>query len=120
LNAFDFSQTLLRKSITLEVFRFWADYHGFAVFAGPAFSYEKLRVEETHGNQSNLGVKEGWRPGITLGWDIRPNRLQSWYLRTNIRYFPGMHVSMPSHQKIRFDQMEFNFIQLVIFPGRWF
>lgn len=120
LQAYNFAQNANRKALTFEIMKFLADYHGFAVFAGPAISYERLSVNENLGSQSRQIINEMWRPGITLGWDIRPNRLQSWYLRTNLRYFPGLALDMPDGKKISFDQLEFNFIQFVIFPGRIF
>ncbi len=121
ISAYDYLQRVERNALTLEVYHFFADYHGFAVFAGTAASLENLKVIEKHPNQpiiskSNQSIK----PGLVFGWDIRPNRLQAWYLRTNLRYFPNINVSMPSRKKIYFDQLEFNFIQLVIFPGRLF
>jgi len=120
INAYDFSQTAKRKALTFEAFKFIVDYNGFAVFAGPALSYEWLNVTETNQQQITTGKYEGVKPGITFGWDIRPNRLQSWYLRTNLRYFPNMNVKMPDNKNVPFDQLEFNFIQLVVFPGRMF
>lgn len=120
IDAYDFSQTAKRKALTFEAFKFFADYNGFAVFAGPALSYEWLNVTETSQQQITTVKYEGVKPGITFGWDIRPNRLQSWYLRTNLRYFPNMNVKMPDNKNLPFDQLEFNFIQLVVFPGRIF
>lgn len=120
LKAFSFSQKASRQAYTLEAYKFFADYHGFAVFAGPALSYEQLKVTETNKQLSDKGVFEGFKPGITFGWDIRPNRLQSWYLRTNLRYFPNLNVEMSDGKNVSFDQLEFNFIQLVVLPGRMF
>jgi hypothetical protein len=119
IQAFEFSQTAQRKALTFEAFKFITDYHGFALFAGPAISYEHLKIIQNYfGNSTEtfLGIK----PGIVFGWDIRPNRLQAWYLRTNLRYFPNMNVKMPSNKNISLDQIEFNFIQLVVFPNRMF
>lgn len=119
--AYGHMQSAGRTSITLEAYKFLTDYHGFAVFAGPAVSYEHLKVSETdkEGNRTSAAYK-GVRPGITAGWDIRPNRLQLFYLRTNLRYFPGLGVEMPDGKEIAFDALEVNFIQLVLFPGRIF
>jgi hypothetical protein len=120
VEAFDFKQVVNRKALTLEVFKFFVDYHGFAAFAGPAISKERLRVREQLQAKGVEFVQEGVRAGVTFGWDIRPNRLQSWYLRTNLRYFPHLRVSTADSFYVALDQLEFNFIQLVLFPGRIF
>jgi len=121
IKAYEYAQKVNRKAFTMEAFKFIADYNGFAVFAGPAFSYERLTLTEKM--QDVLVTKKlskGLKPGITFGWDIRPNRIQSWYLRTNLRYFPNLNIKMKENLEIALDQLEFNFIQLVLFPGRLF
>lgn len=120
-SGFQHNQELQRKALTFETFKFFADYHGFVPFLGPALSYENIYARETLPNSQEKIVQfKGLKPGINFGWDIRPNRLQSWYLRTNLRYFPNLFVRRDNGQKISFDQLEFNFIQLVIFPDRMF
>ena len=119
ISAYSYTQQLKRTAFTAEAFRFLTDYHGFALFAGPAISYERLRVGESYPDgETAAGSSNLLRPGLTFGWDIRPNRLQSWYLRTNLRWFPNLSIEMDSGSDVRFDQLEFNFIQLVVFPGR--
>jgi hypothetical protein len=120
LNAYDFSQKLNRKALTLEAYKFLFDYHGFVPFAGVSASYEWLNVNEIFDNIKTDFSSQGLRPGITFGWDIRPNRIQAMYLRTNLRYFPCLNLKMPNAKNMAFDQLEFNFIQLVIFPDRLF
>ena len=56
--------------------------------------------------------------GLTFGWDIRPNRIQSWILRTNLRWYPNLFLEVESNSKVSFDNLEFNFIQLIIYPNR--
>jgi len=120
IQAYDFQQNIKRNALSFEAFKFLFDYHGFVPFLGPALSLESLQVNDLLSENSTSGKFTGVRPGITFGWDIRPNRLQSWYLRTNLRYFPNLIVEMPTGEKMRLDQLEFNFIQLVLFPGRLF
>lgn len=121
IKAYNYYQKVQRKALTLEVYKFIADYHGFAAFAGPAISYESLKITEKSDDVIiTKKTKQGIKPGITLGWDIRPNRIQSWYLRTNLRYFPDLDIKMQDNLEISLDQLEFNFIQLVVFPGRLF
>lgn len=120
LNAFDVKQLAQRRSIGIETFMFISDYHGFAPFVGLTASLEDLRFsEETPLTQ--LSAKSNlFRPGIVLGWDIRPNDLQVWYLRTNLKWTPNLNLSIKEKRDISLDQLEINFIQLVVFPGRIF
>lgn len=120
LSAYDFFQKLNRKALTFEAYKFLLDYHGFVPFLGVSASYEWLKVNEIFNGQLSSFSNEALRPGITFGWDIRPNRIQAMYLRTNLRYFPNLNVKMPNNKNIAFDQIEFNFIQLVVFPERFF
>jgi outer membrane protein W len=119
IEAFGYKNKANRKSLGLEAYKFIADYHGFVPFIGLNINYEMLKVEEISlsGIPSNASFN-GFKPGITFGWDIRPNRIQSWYLRTNLRYTPNLNVKMSSGKDIALDNLEFNFIQLVVFPGR--
>ena len=117
-SAYGSSQQLKRTSLAIEGFKFLLDYHGFCFFAGPSISREWWATDTNLSGRATETVKtQKIQPGIVLGWDIRPNRLQSMYLRTHLRWYPGMTVR--NHEgTIRADQLEFNYIQLVIFPGR--
>lgn len=120
LSAYGLHQELDRRALTLEAYKFLFDYNGFVPFVGPALSKEWLSVDEyDEGNLTAQGAFNGIKPGITFGWDIRPNKLKAWYLRTNLRYFPNLNVTMPNGQKVAFDQIEFNFIQIVVYPQRF-
>jgi hypothetical protein len=120
LKAYGYQQKSYRKAITLEGYKFMSDYHGFAFFMGPAISHEALKSELTFGNSVlSKGLFNGIKPGITIGWDIRPNRIQALLLRTNLRYFPNLKVNMDNGKTISLDNLEFNFIQLVVYPGRF-
>jgi hypothetical protein len=119
--AYEVTQELRRRSVGLEVTKCLFDYHGFVPFIGPVVTYENLVFKETLEGQPTYDLSDpqiGY--GLTFGWDIRPNRLQSWLLRTNLRWFPDLKLQVEGDAGISFDNVEFNFIQLVIFPGRMF
>ena len=119
LEAFDVHQSVDRKSIALEVFKFFGDYHGFVPFVGPTISREFTRVIEIENRNVVLDkIHSFWSPGIILGWDVRPTRVDWWGVRTNIRYFPLLQLSVSSNYEIDFQQIEVNFLQLVIYPNR--
>lgn len=118
-NTYGASQHLTRKSLLLEAAKYLFDYHGFVPFVGPTVSYENLSFKENYEGQKIVDVQDTkFGYGLTFGWDIRPNRIQSWILRTNLRWYPNLFIDVEPNSKISFDNLEFNFIQLIIFPNR--
>ena len=108
-----------RKSVMLEAYKFLGDYHGFAPYLGITASKENLYFATR-----DVNINKTWKDytevkpavGIILGWDIKPTKAESWILRTNLRYTPlSMNVD---NKKISYDYIEFNFIQLILFPER--
>jgi outer membrane protein W len=121
INAYGYSDQVKRKSLTLEAFKFVGDFHGFSPFVGANINYENLSVTEKDREAAPKAYSfKGFKPGLTFGWDIRPDRLQSWTLRTNMRWTPNLNVKMGDGSKNALDQLEFNFIQLVVYPERLF
>lgn len=118
LQAYGVSQQIRRKSMAIEAFKFLGDYHGFVPFIGPVLSYENLQANEVENGTTQFDLeKNKLRPGIVFGWDIRPHRLLAWRLRTNLRYFPNLSLEIENGKKLSFDNLEFNFIQFVYYPG---
>ncbi len=116
-SAYGIEQSVGRRSLALEAFKFLFDYHGFVPFVGPVLSREWLDVEERiDGSEVYAGEESRWRAGVVFGWDIRPDDLRGLILRTNLRYTPVGRVG--SGGGVAFDQLEFNFIQVVFYPGR--
>lgn len=119
-SVYEVAQAARRRSTALEVRKYVLDYHGFAPYIGPSVSYDLLRYREKVGEELTQNVEDnGINFGIVFGWDIRPNRLQTWVLKTNLRYYPRMNMNVDG-KKVNFENIEFNFIQFVIFPGRMF
>jgi outer membrane protein W len=109
------------KSLLFEATKYLFDYHGFVPFVGPAISYENLSFEESFEGIKTADVidnKLGY--ALSFGWDIRPNRIQSWTLRTNLRWYPNLFLAVEPDSKLAFDNLEFNFIQLIVYPKRAF
>lgn len=118
-NTYGVIQQLNRKSFLFEATKYLFDYHGFVPFFGPTISYENLSFEENFEGQTTFDINENqFGYGLTFGWDIRPNRIQSWILRTNLRWYPNLFLELEPDSKVSFDNLEFNFIQLVIYPNR--
>lgn len=117
--AYGLSERITRNSILLESYAFLGDYHGFVPFAGLGCSYEMNRLEYS-GFRSEVNRNSQFAPVFVAGWDIRPNRLQMFYLRTHIRYSPNLNISNSTGQVFRLDQLEVNFIQLVVLLDRVF
>ncbi len=117
--AYGTIQSLKRRSYGFELTKYLLDYHGFDPFIGPVVTYERLSFKESFEGVRTQNVEElkvSW--GITFGWDIRPDRNQSIILRTNLRWFPTLDLAVEDANTISFDNIEFNFIQLVVFPNR--
>jgi len=118
-NTYGAIQQLDRKSLLFESTKYLFDYQGFVPFVGPTISYENLSFKENFEGQNTFDVNEkklGY--GLTFGWDIRPDRIQSWILRTNLRWYPNLFMEVEPNSKVSFDNLEFNFIQLIIYPNR--
>lgn len=82
-------------------------------------SKELIHVKEIeNGNTAINNIHSFWTPGIILGWDVRPTRVDWWGVRTNIRYFPLLQLPVSANSEIDFQQIEVNFLQLVIYPSR--
>ncbi len=111
--GFDTAIKTRRHSIGVESVKFLFNYHGFVPFAGPILSYENLRtsINGTVYNDNKLAL------GLTFGWDIRVIKSRTFLLRTNLRYYPNLHMDI-NGDKMMFDHLEFNFIQFVYFLGR--
>jgi len=118
-NTYGTIQQLNRKSVLFEATKYLFDYHGFVPFIGPTISYENLSFKESfEGSKTYDIVEDKLGYGLTFGWDIRPNRIQNWILRTNLRWYPNLFIEVEPNTKVSFDNLEFNFIQLIIYPNR--
>jgi outer membrane protein W len=117
--GFGIVQQFSRQSLTLEAYKFLFDYKGFVPFAGFGIGKENLQFIETDfGKLSNEASGSKIAPNVTFGWDIRYHRLNWLMLRTNMRYYPNLSLNSPKG-KIKFDQIEMNFIQAVVYPQRF-
>lgn len=119
LSAYGHWQQLKRRSLSLEAFRYLFDYHGFNPYAGICYSSEWLDFIHT---SPTLDVRKSSRffaQGLIFGWDIVPNKLQWIILRTNLRYFPDLKIKPMETKTVFMDQLEFNFIQVIVYPQRF-
>ncbi|MEL7148321.1 MAG: hypothetical protein AAFO69_18250, partial [Bacteroidota bacterium] len=115
------AQSLRRRSFVAEITKYLFDYNGFVPFIGPAISYDQLRFSESNQRQPTFDVTESQVAyGVTFGWDIRPNKLQSFILRTNLRWYPNLKLDVSQDGSANFSNIEFNFIQLILYPDRMF
>ncbi|MEO0470869.1 MAG: hypothetical protein AAF206_14675 [Bacteroidota bacterium] len=120
-SAYGAVQRLNRKSFVLEGTKYLFDYQGFAPFVGPALSYENLSFVESFEGERTFDVQEAKVSyGLTFGWDIRPDRIQNFILRTNLRWYPNLFLDLEPGSRVSFNNLEFNFIQLIIYPNRMF
>ena len=118
--GYGIKQEVDRQSLAAEAFINLFDYHGFVPFIGGSLAVEWHRFRQTGDHISQFDEKSrGVFPGVVFGWDIRPNRYKSWLLRTNLRFYPTAEMAI-NDKAFSMNQLEFNFIQVVIFPDRLF
>lgn len=117
---------ITRTARTFEAYKFWYDWSGIAFFAGPALSIEDLHAHISYSldpeGTSAFDLYESENsiePGISAGWEFRPDRLRWAYLRSTIRWMPFLAIDTDSNGKFYADQLEFTGIQLFILPFRW-
>ncbi|TNE81097.1 MAG: hypothetical protein EP332_05225 [Bacteroidetes bacterium] len=118
-SGYGIRQQIKRNSLGLELTKCLGDYHGFVPFLGPLLSMDMLAFEAFQNDVPDVQAQDTKLAfGLSFGWDIRPNRIQSWLLRTNLRWYPKLQLGT-ERGKVDFSSLEFNFIQLVLFPGRF-
>ena len=113
--------TYVRHSLSLDAVKFLVDYNGFVPFVGGGVSIERLDFDvedSTTGERFGTGA---FKPALSvvLGWDIRPFETKAVVLRTNLRFTPGLDLRR-GDDAVAFDHVEFNFIQVVFYPERYF
>ena len=113
LQGFNTEIKTQRHSLGVESVKFLFNYLGFVPYVGPILSYENLKtiVNGIDYQEDKLAL------GVTFGWDIRVTKAGTSLLRTNLRYYPNLHMNI-NGEKMMFDHLEFNFIQWVQFIGR--
>lgn len=118
-NSYGLIQSAKRQSVGFEITKYLLDFHGFDPFIGPVLSAERLRFSESFEGELTQDLQEDkLAMGVAFGWDIRPNRIQSFILRTSLRWYPSLGVDVESQGRVSFSNIEFNFIQLVVYLGR--
>jgi hypothetical protein len=118
-SAYSSEQAIRRKAYGLEVTKNFWDYNGFVPFFGAIISNERLRFREDFENQRTFNISENRNSvGFSFGWDIRPNRIQTWLIRSNFRLYPRLQIELDGQRSISFANIEANFVQLVIYPER--
>lgn len=120
VESFGFDDLMRRRSLALEAFWFFWDYNGFVPFIGPTLSFERWASGRFENDVQQGGTQRTRliSPGIIFGWDILASPLETWVLRTNLRYYPFQKVRNAEGKWSPVDQFEFNFIQLVVYPSR--
>ena len=117
--AYGLNYEIRQHRLSLEAFKFLFDYHGFVPFVGLAVGSDYLNGSLSDGDLPEMEDNySGVSYGIVFGWDIRPTDVETWLLRTNLRY---LFQDDATAQSLRASgqNLEINFIQLVIYPSRW-
>lgn len=101
-----------------EAFKFLFDYKGFVPFAGlsAGITSYKFRLRDSSEVVEQLTGRV-FSYALVFGWDIRPSDVEWFILRTNLRYMPAAALRSQG-LRVTAHQLEFNFIQVVIYPER--
>jgi len=120
VESFGLEHAIRRRVWSAEAIHFFWDYNGFVPFIGPSISWERWATAlfENDVQQRPTQRSEKLHLGIIMGWDILASPLETWVLRTNMRYYPFLNISQADGSNARVDQFEFNFIQVVLYPNR--
>lgn len=117
--AYNTEVKMQRLAAGLEAHVQLFDYHGFVPYIGLNCGYEQLKFTERENTKIvQTKQREKISYGFVFGWDILPDKLQPFTLRTNMRYFPNLNISMEKGYQMSLDQLEFNFIQFIYYPER--
>ena len=118
-SAFNYTSRLQRQSLNIEGYKFLFDYHGFVTYLGAGIGRENLELTHSeNGMDLDPVTEQVWSPNIVFGWDIRPSVKGDWWiLRTNLRYYPTLELDLAGGALSQ-QHLEFNFIQLVVYPQR--
>ncbi len=113
------SQKIKKTSLAFEFAKFLTDYSGFVPYVGLNVAYDQLNyTEETAQNKKQLSFNK-IEPGVTVGWDILPGKTDEYLiLRTNLRWYPLSSFEVEG-KAFAFNQLEYNLIQVVFYPGRY-
>jgi hypothetical protein len=94
-------------------------YYGFVPFLGIGAGYSVSRVSDSAGGSTMSASRNQVVPSIVTGFDVRVNPATWWSLRTTLRWVPTTRVSIPgSGVAVDLGGLEFDFIQLVVYPER--
>ncbi len=117
--GYDVKQKINKTSIALEVSKFLLDYSGFAPFVGINMALDRVKYqEEIDGVFQEINFETSLQPGFTFGWDIVPGKTtEALILRTNLRWYPFAKFAIDG-LSFEFNQLEYNLIQVVFYPGR--
>ncbi len=115
--AYEAEQLWARQTLSVEAFKMLWDYHGFVPFLGLGLGINGLRYSQGGSLPAAELDTRSLSPELVFGWDIRPTDSEVFILRTNLRINPLTTVERGELQ-VSFQHLEFNFIQLVVYPGR--
>jgi hypothetical protein len=112
------TQTIGKRSLLLEAFKFLTDYSGFTPYIGINIAIDNISYSES-GRSSQFSLSTSRvTPGVTAGWDILPGKTaQPFVLRTNLRWFPFESIQVKG-KSFSLNQIEYNVIQAVFYPSR--
>ena len=108
-----------QRGLFIEALKFFdIDLYGFVPFVGAGLGYGRMSAIDQVSERSATARDSVWMLSVPFGWDIRPNPASAWLVRTNLRWIPRARLDFPGTSiGVDLGGLEFDFIQLVLFPG---
>lgn len=108
-------------TVFLEALKFFdLGFYGFVPFVGLGVGHAWLDFAETVPSERLALSARRVVASVPFGWDIRIRPSGWWLLRTNLRWVPRAEIDVAAGVPYDLGGLEFDFIQLVVFPERLF
>jgi hypothetical protein len=92
--------------------------YGFVPFAGLGVGMVNLDVRDQALGVDHTNVGTRAVLSVPFGWDVRIRPSDWWLLRTNLRWLPSAKLEVANGVSHDFGGLEFDIIQLLIYPER--
>ncbi|HKY37336.1 MAG TPA: hypothetical protein VJN18_15445 [Polyangiaceae bacterium] len=117
--AFGATLDARQHGVFLEALKlFEIGLYGFVPFVGLGVGYGQFDVSDEIPGERRARSKGRPVFSVPVGWDIRIKPSAWWLLRTNLRFIPRARVTVVEGQDFDFGGLEFDFIQLLLYPER--
>lgn len=98
-----------RNAYSLDFLESYAHARGFVPFVGVSVNYDVLQFHDIQ-QETQTFERAYTHFGFVGGWDIMPSLRSKWFIRTTLRWYPGVSIRQDG-DRIEFPNFEYNFVQ---------